>query len=268
MTRPSRLRAQQRAFAALITSPAPNTGTPLLRPLAGRAPHLAAYHHAYRARLVAALRANFPVLHRVLGDEGFAEVAMAYLADHPSRQPSIRWFGDQLASWLAARPDALPHPALVDLAAMEWALGTSFDAADALPLSHAALAALPAARWPALRFAAHPSVALLQLRWAIEPIWQALTDDETAVTAEPTPCPHQLLIWRRGLETCWRSLDTEEAALLAACLAGKPFIALCEQAAESGIDGAAERVALALRRWIGEGLLRPARRQRNRKDPP
>lgn len=249
------LLAQQRAFTALLTADAPDGGTALLRTVDGRAARVDVYHHAYRARLIEALRSNFPVLHRVLGDEAFAELALAYLADHPPQRPSIRWFGDALPAWAAAHPGALPHPAMADLAAMEWALGTSFDAADAAPLAFAELASRPPDEWPAARFAAHPSVAVLSLSWAVEPIWQALTLDEGAETGEPALLAHRLLVWRQGLETRWRSLADDEAALLVACLAGEPFAELCEQAIGSQGDSAPAWVAAALRRWVDDGLL-------------
>lgn len=249
------LAAQQRAFAALLTGDDPAAPTCLLRPLNGRAPQMGVYHHAYRARLVAALRSNLPVLHRVLGDEAFGALALAYLADHPSRRPSIRWFGDALVAWLHQHHGALPHPALADLAAMEWALCTSFDAADKTPSGFSDLAALPANGWPGTRFAPHPSVALLDLVWAVEPIWQALHADEDAGTDEPQPLPHRLLVWRQGLETRWRSLEGTEATVLPACLAGEPFAALCNQAADTEGDGAAPWLAGALRRWVDDGLL-------------
>lgn len=249
------LHAQQRAFAALLTADAPDAGTGLLREVDGRPARVDVYHHAYRARLIEALRSNFPVLHRVLGDETFAELAQAYLADHPSQRPSIRWFGDALPAWAAAHPDDLPHPALADLAAMEWALGASFDAADAAPLTFAELASRPPDAWPAARFAPHPSVAVLRLGWAVEPIWQALTLDEGAETGVPEPLAHRLLAWRQGLETRWRSLADDEAALLTACLAGEPFASLCERAVGAQGDAAPAWVAAALRRWVDDGLL-------------
>ncbi len=246
---------QQRAFAALLLADEATETTLLLRAVKGQPPRLGVYHHAYRARLIEALRSNLPILQRVLGDDGFAELALAYLADQPSRKPSIRWFGDGLQSWLADHPDALPHPALADLAAMEWALGCSFDAANATPLAFADLAAMPPEQWPDARFAAHPSVHLLALQWAVEPIWQTLTHDEEAATGEPEALEHRLLIWRQGLETRWRSIHPEEATALSACLDGQPFATLCELAAGTQGDNAPAWVASALRRWVDDGLL-------------
>ena len=247
--------AQQRAFAALLGADEPQADPAVPRPDAGRPPRLDVYHHAYRARLVEALRSNYPVLHRVLGDEAFRELALAYLVDHPSRQPSIRWFGDRLPAWAALHPAALCHPSLVDLATMEWTLGLSFDAADAAPVAFEDLAAWPAEEWPEARFAAHPSVTLLPLRWAIEPIWRLLTDDENAAGDEPREHEHILLVWRQGLDTQWRSLDPEEAAALADCLGGETFAKLCEHATATRGDAAPAWVASALRRWVDDGLL-------------
>ena len=255
MTAPAALRQQQRDFAALLLAAEPDATTRLLRAPGGRPIRLDAYHHAYRARLIEALRSNMPVLHQVLGDDAFAGMALAYLADEPSRQASIRWFGHRLPAWLANHPDAVPHPALADLAAMEWALGCSFDATDAMPLRFDDLVALPPPSWPDARFAGHPSVHLLSLQWAVEPLWQSLTHDEGAETSEPEALNHALLIWRQGLDTRWRSLQADEADALNACLAGEPFAALCERAGNHHGDQAPAWMAATLRRGVEDGLL-------------
>jgi hypothetical protein len=270
---PAGLAEQQRRFAHLVTGGGGDPAacaddapavTALLRPLAGAPPRLSIYRNAYRSRLVAALRANFPVLHRVLGDDAFADLALAFLAEHPSRDPSIRWFGHALPDWLEARiaeaDPRVPHASLADLARMEWAVGTSFDAADAAPLRVDDLAALAPEDWPDLRFAAHPALRLVPLRWSVEPLWRALTEDEHAATEPPEAAGHVLAAWRRDLETRWRSLPADEHVALAACIAGMPFGALCEQVAQDGAgDEAPARVAGWLRGWIEGGLLVPAR---------
>ncbi|MBT9525525.1 MAG: putative DNA-binding domain-containing protein [Rhizobacter sp.] len=249
------LAQQQHQLLAAIVDAAPAEGM-----LRGREPSLLRiYQHAYAARLLGALRDNHGVLPRAMGDEAFDALALAYLQAHPSRQPSIRWFGDRLAQFMATRDDLVPHPALIDLARMEWALRTAFDAADAASLSAAALAQLPSPAWPELVLRLHPSVQLLALGWRIEPAWRALQsggDDEPELP-EPQPGLHTLLVWRAGLETRWRSAASElEATLLAALMRGEPFAALCGHAAQSvGAGEAAVRVVGALHQWLAEGLL-------------
>jgi hypothetical protein len=221
------------------------------------ATRLAVYHHAYRARLIEALRSNHPILHRVLGDDGFATLALAYLQAHPSNTPSIRWFGGDLVAFMSGKapPELLPHPSLIDLARMEWSLGLSFDSADAPWLTPEHLMAVAPEHWPQLRFEFHPSVALLALDWAIEPVWSALTADEGAQADAPEASAHELLIWRQQLDTRWRSVPADEAALLRACMAGECFAGLCERALAFAGDGAAAFAAGALRRWVEDGLL-------------
>ena len=63
---------------------------------------LAIYRHAYRVRLIEALDETYPVLHGLLGDEAFATLGEAFVAAHPSVHRSIRWYGRELAEFLAA----------------------------------------------------------------------------------------------------------------------------------------------------------------------
>lgn len=248
---------RQRTFAAVITSDqAVDAAQSLFRPTPqGGPPRLDIYRNAYRARLTGALRDNYPVLHRVLGDEAFDQLAADFIAARPSRQPSIRWFGAVLGDHLQESAEQLPHPALVDLARMEWALSTAFDAADATPLQVQDLLAIAPQDWPAMRFQPLPSLRLIALSWAVEPLWSALSADENATTDAPEALDHHLLVWRRDEQTQWRSVAPFEALLLDACIGGRNFADLCELAlAESG-DNAAAEVAGYLRVWVEAGLL-------------
>ncbi|MDY0744880.1 DNA-binding domain-containing protein [Paucibacter sp. R3-3] len=221
---------------------------------------LAVYREAYTARLIAALRDNYLVLHRAMGDEPFDSLARAYIAAHPSPHRSIRWFGDRLAKFMATQP--LPHEALVDLARMDWALRAAFDGPDDVPIDAAALHALRPEQWPSLVFRLHGCVQLLPLAWAVEPAWRALRahDPESGDAAPELPAPeaaaHALLVWRQSLETHWRTLAPHEAELLGAVAAGSNFEAICALAAKSAAeDDPAAVVVGLLQRWLADGLL-------------
>lgn len=215
--------------------------------------HFEIYANAYRGRLVEALRDNYPVLHRALGDEAFGELARAYIAAHPSRFRSIRWFGDKLSDFIDAHPDLLPHPALGDLARMDWAIRGAFDAADLPALSAADVAAIPAEKWPGQCFVLQPAVCMIDLQWNVEPIWQTLNQDENATTDAPQALQHTLLVWRRELECQWRSLDAREATALRAIADGMTFAEVCERIV--GDADPAQTAAMYLRQWIEYGLL-------------
>ena len=216
---------------------------------------LGLYLMAYRARLQSALRDNFPVLHRALGDEAFAELARDYIDAHPSRFRSIRWFGDELTAFLDAGPERLPHPALADVARMDWAIRGAFDAASAPPLTLSDLADLAPEQWPQRRFALLPSLRLVELNWAVEPVWHALNEDAAAETEAPEPLTHLLLVWRPELECLWRSAGSVEAAALRTLVQGARFAECCTAIAKTGEPDPATTAAGLLQRWVIDGLL-------------
>ena len=255
------LRQQQLAFQAGVLGQADGA---LLRPAPdGRPAALQIYQQAHSQRLAGALRDNFEMLAQALGDDGFTALAAAYLQAHPPSRPSIRWFGGQLAcfmdSCVATDMGLVPHPALADLARMDWALRAAFDAGDAPVLQRAALAGLAAEDWPGLRLQLHPAVQTVALQWAVEAAWQALRAADAGTEPElpaPQASPHTLLVWRQGLETRWRSLASSEATLLQAVAAGHPFEAWCAQAAAlvPSADAAAPLVVGLLQQWLADGL--------------
>ncbi|MGI9330937.1 MAG: HvfC/BufC N-terminal domain-containing protein, partial [Gammaproteobacteria bacterium] len=69
---------------------------------ADSATRLQVYFQAYRLRLIDVLQNDFEGLHALLGDEAFSRMVQAYLEEHPSRHPSVRWFGQHLPAFLSA----------------------------------------------------------------------------------------------------------------------------------------------------------------------
>ena len=61
------------------------------------------YRNAYRVRLSDALKDTHPVLFKILGDEVFESLGDAFIDAHPSVHRSIRWYGRELADFLAQR---------------------------------------------------------------------------------------------------------------------------------------------------------------------
>jgi len=259
------LAAQQRALQAAVRGPGVHAPGLLSEPGGSRG--LAVYQEAYAARLLSALRDNYAVLHRALGDDAFQALGLAFLHAHPPRHPSLRWWGDALPEFMAGlqqgpQGQALPHAAMVDLARMDWALRMAFDAADSSALQAEALQALPPQAWPGLRLRLRPSVQLLNLDWAVAPAWRRLRAEQPTgepVLAAPEPLAHVCLIWRPALETRWRSLPPLEGRLLQALAAGRVFSDLCEQAALELADEAAAAPAVVglLQAWLADQLLLP-----------
>jgi hypothetical protein len=75
------------------------------------------YRKAYWYRQIDALADLFPKLYAILGAQRFAEMASAYLAEHPSRSGILERVGAELSSFLARQGPF--HSSLSPLAAFE-----------------------------------------------------------------------------------------------------------------------------------------------------
>jgi hypothetical protein len=219
------------------------------------AARLDVYADAYRLRLVDALAANYPRLQRLLGSEEFAALAREYLTRHPSANPSVRWFGDQLADHLRDQPSFTASPWFSELARWEWAIAAAFDAPDHAPIDAGALAAVDAANWPVLQFTFHPSVQCMALSTNAPALFKALSED-AELPAPASVEARDWLIWRPELTPRYRSLPHDESAALRRAIGGGTFGDLCEILCEwhEPADVAVAAIRL-LQQWIAEALI-------------
>ncbi len=224
---------------------------------AGRVTLLDVYRDGYALRLIEVLTMDFPGILTMTGPETFDVLTHAYIAAHPSRHPSVRWFGRQLADFLATTTPYDRMPALAEMARFEWALGEAFDSVDAGPVQAEAIMAMPPEAWETIAFAPIPSLQHLAFAHDVPPSWQRREEVEPGtleVALLDAPLPW--VIWRPERVSNFRSLEPDEAAMLGAMIEGQPFPALCEALLPYvGEDQAAARAAGLLRAWVEEGMI-------------
>jgi hypothetical protein len=237
---------------------------------------LGIYGDGYRSRLIEALQTSFPVLADLLGETDFHTLAAQYVNAHESTFFSIRYYGDQLADFLAGDAEYSKAPILAELARWEWAMAAAFDAADAEPIDISAFAQLAPEDWAELRFEWSPAVQVIELEWNVPQLWKAVTEGterpepslsvelgvstrpDASLSADPgvSARPVSYLIWRRELQIYFRPLAQQEAAVIAAARAGHSFgelcVLLCEHLDESE---ASLHAAGYLRGWVESGLI-------------
>ena len=217
------------------------------------------YANAYVLRLTEALRSNHPALHHALGDEDFETMAQAYIDRHPSTHASIRWFGSTLAGFLRDTQPWSAVPVLSELAAFEWAIRHTIDAADAVRWTVEDLLTVPAEDWSELRFALHSSVSLLSLQWNAPQLMRTLTDETEAGHAPSlvhNMQPGHWLVYRKlDLTSGWHSVSDMEHAAFERLQQGASFGDICVCIAESTDDKPALHAAGMLRGWLELGLL-------------
>jgi hypothetical protein len=215
------------------------------------------YRDGYALRLIEALTTDYPGVMAMAGPADFDHMARAYIATHPSRHPSVRWYGRNLADFLASTEPYSRTPAAAEMARFEWALGEAFDSPDVTPITADALMALPQEAWETLAFTTLPSLRRLTLAFEAPQAWQRREEVEPGnLEVERAPEPLVWAIWRPDLISNFRSLDADEAAMLDALVEGRSFLELCEAVAPMvGEEQAPARTAGLLRAMVEGGMV-------------
>lgn len=254
---PPDLMSYQRAlFAAITGLPTGVPSTDAHRLIVGddrasAARRLHVYEHMYRARLVEALEAEFPRLARLLGAEELRALTLAYVAEHPSRHPSLRFLGQYLPAWLDRQPGDPVRPAL---ARLEWARADVFDEVDQPTLTRDRLQANSASDFATLPLRLVAASRFIAVGEAALDAWD---DPEGARRSAIGPgSPRRVVVWRQGIAVYHRALDADEATALLDVAAGTTLGVLCDALATSRPPEAAAALAFGwLSSWLDDGLL-------------
>lgn len=249
------LAALQAQFQAAILSPGDDGVLAVIKdsPREAAPVLFGIYRHAYSARLVEVLQGNFDKTWSLLGDEGFAAAARAYIAATPSQVRNARWYGSGFADFLARRYRKMP--AVGDVAALDWAIAAAFDAPDAASCEAAAMAAFHPQQWPDLCFMLHPAVRRVAVATPAAAIYEALSAGEAPGALDPV-ADHTILVWREGYTVRYRALAAGEAAALDRLAAGDTFGTICEALCGFvGAETAGAEAAGLLRLWLDSEMI-------------
>src|SRR5438876_7559091 len=120
------------AFAdALLDAGRPIPHGIIAHNIAVPARRFAVYRNNVVAGLVKALRTNFPVVEKIVGDEFFAAMARVFVTQQPPRAPLLAIYGEAFPAFVAAFEPARELPYLADVARLEAARTRAYHAADA-----------------------------------------------------------------------------------------------------------------------------------------
>ena len=194
---------------------------------------VAIYRNNTFASLRGVLERAFPATRRLLGPERFAEIALAFIRATLPDRPQLAAYGAGLPDFLERRSEAAAAPHIADVARLEWAREETYYAADAAPLTAAAVSRIPAERYPALRLRLHPSVRLVRSAGPVYTLWQAAragaTDEPWVGT--PDGGSEQVLVVRPEMTVTTRAIGAADLALLQALGAGLRLPEAAAQAA-------------------------------------
>jgi hypothetical protein len=169
-----------------------------------------------------------------------------------------------LAAHLVTDPATRRLPFLPDLARFEWKLAEAAIAWDVAPLAWSAIRAIGAQRFAELPLVATPGSAIVRSEWPLVDLRQAKYrhDDEIDIVLEGRPAA--LVVWRQGLEPCWKTATEDELALVEGALSGANPVQLLLAGALGAEQDAPLRLVAALRRIVELGILAPPIEEKRR----
>ena len=164
----------QKQFADALANralPAPTLFAPCDAPA-----RFAVYRNNSVVAALSALKAQFPTVALLIGEEAFAGLARAYADRHPPRSPILGAYGDAFARFVAEFLDecgeqALPY--LPDIARLDWAKIKALRAEEATPCPSSRLSRLDPNALAATSPRLHPSLSLIVSDWPILAISRA-----------------------------------------------------------------------------------------------
>jgi hypothetical protein len=175
----------QSAFANALLKPEEAAPLGLRDPYGRPAPkRFAIYRNNVVAGLIEALKASFPVVRRVTGEEFFKAMARVYVVHHPPRSPVLLEYGETFPAFVDNFEPVASLPYLGDVARIERAWLDAYHAPEAAPFSSSTLASIPPTLLSGLRFHLHPSLRLIRSKFPAFTIWSTNIEGGTPIAVD------------------------------------------------------------------------------------
>ena len=198
---------------------------------------LRVYRNGFLRACIDALRANYPSVERLTGEERFPALARPYVEAHPPGTASLVEYGEGFAQHVRDTRDVHGFDWLASFAALDRAWtevyfaddeGDEATSSDGLPGDAEALMNL--------RGRLSPRVRLVSPGFAVLDAWSRLRRGESGPRAEIREALQHVLVWRSGEEMLYRTLAVPEHAFISGIAEGRP----CGEAAGAALDLDAE----------------------------
>jgi hypothetical protein len=173
-----------------------------------------------------ALRAAYPVVAKLLGDESFDALARALWHAQPPQHGDVSQWGGALAAFLSASGPVLDEPYLPDVATLEWALHQVASAPDGV-VDAASFALLGEHEPTRLQLVLSPGSTCVCSAWPVVSIVHAHGCQgpslEQAGQRLRACQAEAAMVWRAGLRPQTRVALAGEVTFVNDLLSGQPF---------------------------------------------
>jgi ribosomal protein L11 methylase PrmA len=212
---------------------------------------LAVYQNNYRAQLMTCLTDKFERTMAWLGDDAFRFAAVQHIDETSPHDWTLDNYGSDFPQTLQALyPNDLE---VAELAWLDLALAAAFVGPDSKPVSSQSLTTID---WHRAVLQFTPTLRIGHALTNSTAIWSALSSSKTPPPVVALPQPVIVLVWRKQMTSCFRTLDANESAAIAHVRHGGTFGALCSMLVAT--EGDAEGVRIAgelLAQWLRDELV-------------
>lgn len=187
---------------------------------------LSVYRNTCAKGLIDVLRANFPTVERIVGEEWFAACARVFMGDHPPSCPVLATYGAAFPDFLRAFEPATEIPYLADVAEVDRLWTKSHFAPDGPAMDPGRLREMDPDLLLGLSLPLHASTRIAWFDAPVATLWR--------LNRPPAPPPGRdgfSIDWRpEGIALCRphgevvaMTLTVRQFAFLEACRAGRSF---------------------------------------------
>lgn len=180
----------------------------------------AVYRNNVVVGLREALRAAYPAVARIVGDEFFDAMAGIFVRKAPPATPVLLEYGADFPEFIGGFPPAASVPYLSDVARIERAFTESFHAADATPLEPSDFSTISQEMAPWMSFSVHPTLRLVRSGFPALTIWQMNQPGSTPAPLDLGMAEDAMLV-RPGAEVEIRAMPPGGFEFVSALVAGE-----------------------------------------------
>jgi hypothetical protein len=194
-------------FAAALMDPALAVPPGLVGPDGEPSPRrFAVYRNNVIVGLVGALKANYPAVCRIVGEEFFDAMARVFVVSEPPNSPILLDYGAGFADFIWGFEPVADLPYLADVARLERAWLESYHAPEAKPLGPDALAAIPGDEVAGLTLSLHPSLRQVWSKFPVLTIWRMNIGDGIPALVDFSTGGEDVLVMRAAAEVEVRAM--------------------------------------------------------------
>ena len=195
---------------------------------------LRVYRNGFLRACVEALRAGYPSVERLTGEERFRALARACVEAHPPRVANLVEYGEEFPRFVEDARDTHRLDHLASFAKLDraWSEVWFAEDADAPETMVPAGVSGDARALMDLRGRLAPWARLVPLDYRALQAWSRLRQGEPGQWIEVPRAPRNVLIWRRDSGILYRDLERSEHVFIARIAAGRT----CGEAAGAALE--------------------------------